>query len=524
MNAFEAELGIDEARQVKKLIFDVLESQSSSLTNFLLSHSDVSSKDAINARSRVALKRLVNQHVSFGTKEYLAQFRVIRKLYQNLTSSSAVQSSSTRQDEQSLADIFFDLDMTSIAEIADEIKKSIPNTDELKNTIDKSDILLISHLFPTTWAPMIGSLQGMKKKVCWIGNRRISHSSGYGVYNDKEIPTDYILTRDIFSLIETFPTTDKPILISGESFIGTSWKPVRVVAMYCLMASFVQSIRNKSASKNTTLILYDALKPIASHAELGLSLSLSYEKLLNSADRLIFNSNTEIMAEYLSNAYKHGKPALHFYRYTNHIPRKNYFQNKEIHIVGITVCLAEFDEPSRNNISKYILDLLNQKLHFHYYCDTKSNTVKNFIGSLTADQKKYFHPHAINKNQHQLLDEISQFDFGLNPSDQRAIAKGIASLEDRAYVDALELFWHSTIATSFLVYAAAGLPVILPRGCTQAAKILEPYAIPMNPAEYQSMRPVLENYIDSNRHILKKQDRSCFTNVNIKNLVDFIES
>lgn len=517
----EYEIGKEEAFQLKEILFKFIESQSFEINSYLLNNKNISTNQSLKLKSKITLKKFINNNVSFGTKEYWAQFEVIKKLYNLLTSPNEINANKSAVSV-SLSDLFFDLNNDELKKLSINIEKKHVFKEEI-NKINQNDIILISHIFPSTWSTLVQSLQSSNKKVCWIGNKRISNSKNYGVLNHSEIPSNTSIVIDIFTLILHMQNTKRPIVVSGESFIGPNWNPIKVLALYCLINAFISSIKSSTKTNNLILILYDAIKPIASGANLGASLSLSYKKILLAADKIIYNSNTNLMTEFIENAIDKKTPSINYFRYPNLVPNKNFFFSDEIHIVCITVCLTEFDEPSRDNVKYFIKEILNQELHFHYYCNLNSNAVRRFVESLNDKQLEFFHLHSIIKDQNELINEISKYDFGLNPSDQQAIAGGISSIKDRIYMDAQEIFWQSTIATSFLVYAAAGLPVILPRGCVEAKKYLDPFAIPLNLSEYKNLRNVLKKYILKNMSILVKYDRSRFTNINISELIEFLE-
>ena len=141
--------------------------------------------------------------------------------------------------------------------------------------------------------------------------------------------------------------------------------------------------------------------------------------------------------------------------------------------------LSEFREPSRDAVTSYVEQICRSGIHFHYFCNQNSPAVIAFERSL-GDAKKYFHIEPIEKDQKRLVKKLSKFHFGFNPSDHRPFAEGISKLDDRFYQDALSMFMQSTIGTSFLVYASAGLPVLLPRWCTGSAAMLGVSALPLN--------------------------------------------
>ena len=167
--------------------------------------------------------------------------------------------------------------------------------------------------------------------------------------------------------------------------------------------------------------------------------------------------------------------------------------------------------------------LFAQKIHFHYFCDTQSKAIRDFKSDCTSEELEYFHEKSIIYDQNKLVQELSNYDFGVNPSDHSALAAGISAITDRKYMDGMDVFWQSTIATSFLVYAAAGLPSILPRGCIGAQELLGPFAIPLNPSEYGNLRSVLETFHKTEISEISNFDRSIFSNSGSPTYIELLE-
>jgi hypothetical protein len=523
------ELGQKEKEEFRGLTCDFLASQSSKITPFMANKQGLGSYTKAKVMFAGKMRHFVKTKIPFSLKEKMSQSSILRGAYQYLEPKNFMSKSNTvGQQNESIEAQFFNLCLSDIMKLSDQIASDKEGV-TIGNDNDNSErLIFVSHIFPTTWNPLLRELSLNGIDCVWVGNRKIENSASYGVLGNDEIHASEKCILDFFEiLLGLVKTKDSKILISAESFIGANWTSYRVVALYCLLASLLKTLSDLSLEQNKSfyLMLYDALKPVSSSSNVGNALSICYKKLLENSNGLIFNSNTQSMSDFIRNSYGIKKPFIHYYRYAEFSKKVRLPKNKkEFHVVCITVCLTEFEEPSRDNISFAIRDILKSGVHLHYYCDPKARAVKKFTDSLDSVTKSYFHVHRINKNHGELLNEISKFDFGLNPSDHVALSKGISSLSDRNYADALDVFWQSTIATSFLVYAAAGLPVILPRGCSGAVKLLGHLAIPINPSEYQNINQILNNFIDEQVESVSSIDTSVFTHKQqIKKLLEFLE-
>jgi hypothetical protein len=150
--------------------------------------------------------------------------------------------------------------------------------------------------------------------------------------------------------------------------------------------------------------------------------------------------------------------------------------------------------------------------------------IEAFRDSIAPAYRNYFHPHPVNKDQQQLVDELHQYHVAFNPSDHIPFSKGISQLNDREYQDGMSVFWQSTVGTSFLVYAAAGLPFVLPRGCVGSIQHLADTAIPATLAEYKNLKNYLKK-IDLPARCKQVEGGSPagWVDTYIQRLIDFIE-
>jgi hypothetical protein len=384
------------------------------------------------------------------------------------------------------------------------VRENLPTLVEGQNLarkleLDHRDVyVFLTHLFPTTWSPLVRALNDRGCHTVWCGTEDAKTSEGYGVLETSRIGTT---TTSILSflgvLIFLCSTRRTQILVSGECFYGSNWNAEDTTVLYTLLSCVLSTARKHRARPgNLTLLMYDGLKPIhVSETKSNAAITHYYKRLMNMGDRIIYNSNTDLLGSFNQYAIPLATPRLHFFRYSEAPvapkPRIDWQNGQNIHMACITVCLGEFGEPSRDKVSEYVRSIVMQGIHFHYYCITQHPVIQAFHRSL-GDYGQFLHLHRIIKDQTKLVEDLHQYHVGFNPSDHVPFAHGISSVSDRFYQDAMATFLQSTIGTSFLVYAAAGLPVMLPRGCTGATQLLGNIAIPIVFSEMHQIKSVLQ--------------------------------
>ena len=172
-------------------------------------------------------------------------------------------------------------------------------------------------------------------------------------------------------------------------------------------------------------------------------------------------------------------------------------------------------------ITSYVEQICRSGIHFHYFCNQNSPAVIAFERSL--GDAKIFSIEPV-KDQKRLVKKLSKFHFGLirqiiGPS------RRISKLDDRFYQDALSMFMQSTIGTSFLVYASAGLPVLLPRWCTGSAAMLGVSALPLNLSEVPNLKSYLRSLdIEQLLKLAALNGQSFDIDNRIEELIAFCES
>jgi len=410
----------------------------------------------------------------------------------------------------------------------------------MSNDVRELDVF-ISQFFMTTWEPFSKALKDKGRHVAWLGTYDLKEFSGYGALKTSEISADTKYIGNIISILYLICNLKKGnILLNCESFGASHWNYESTSMLYMIQCAIEKTyIDNKIENSQLILFMYDGVKPVSDRANGGKDINPNksammelYYELINSCDKIIFNSNAENFGDFLENSLSFQKPRLHLNRYTRSVaPFKTLeiheeINTEEIHVACITTMLLEFHEPSRHGAENIVRRIIDGKLYFHYFCQENDSAVKKFQSSLEEEQKKFFIVHPLESDQEELLKKLRDFDFGITMSDHQAFAKGVNLLDDRVWKDILPLFWQSTIGTSSILYAAAGLPVILQRGCLGANAVLgEAAVIPLTFAEFNSIGSILRKpEIRAKKKQLRASGRSYAMKDHVHRYIKFVKS
>jgi hypothetical protein len=374
----------------------------------------------------------------------------------------------------------------------------------LKDFFEGSEIhrcLVISSAIPPTWSPTFSELKQRGWKIAYVIPYSIENSESYGCLSTNEITSGKVYAHRILgAMIFAAKMQNQPVLLNGESYHFVDFFSDRCVRMNLVLSCMITAIKKNrdNASKNLILLMYDGLKPVSKLcSELNQELSKYYSKLLHLPDKIIFNSNAEPFGDYLENTYGMNVPRLHFLRYSANVkdllPRFGFGQSgDEFHIVTITGTFAGHLCTSRFQTHNMVRHILEQGMHFHSYAGESQEVIDRFLETVKPEYRRFLHIHPTNRNQEELVRELHQYHVGFNGSDHMQFSEGIATLKDRKYADGIFMYMQTTYATSFLVYAAAGLPILIPRFCNIAVDNFEKFSIPISLSEFANIKAYLK--------------------------------
>lgn len=366
----------------------------------------------------------------------------------------------------------------------------------------KKECILITRFFRTTWLPTFQELYKKNWNTHLFVHHAVKWSPTYGICDDSELPPHQDLTVSglLEDLILMVHLKNHPILLDNETYFEVQWDSFKAITLYLMSGVIAKTVREcrGDSSGNLVYLMYDSLKPVKNNTrEVNKELSKFYQFYLSMADKIIFNSNDKSFGDFVENSYNITCPKLHFPRYSAQLtnPKKRLGfgpNNDELHVACITVCLDTVSDAARDSAPDFIRSLLEQRIHFHYYASDPKFITDAFVASLSKSARKYFHTYPFNRNQGELIEELHQYHIGFNPADYRVFSAAQSSLQDLTYADALHRYFHSTYPSSVLVYAAAGLPVMISSAMCDIGTFLKDICIPILPSESANMARFLK--------------------------------
>lgn len=389
-------------------------------------------------------------------------------------------------------------------------------------------VAFVFDVFANTWAPTVSALNFRDIHTVWCGTADLTEEKTYGAAITQKIPTKQKLITDFVGILGFITSLKKTqVLIASESFFSADWNAENATVQCMIIASLLRGCANLRTTGHSrqSLIMYDGVKPLSwiASPDFGLnhnetSLSYSYKSMVTAADKIALNSNVDEFGDFLKYAVPLREDAAVRYipRYTESAKTEEEKlpfdeESEPIHMCCITTCLSDNPEPSRDGIEHYIKQMIEQGLHFHYYCVPGSAAAARFRLRLSKSARDRFHTHDIITDQAKLVEDIQKYHLGLTPGDHTALSKGIASVPCRFYSDAAIKFMRTTVATSSIVYAAAGLPCMMAMGFPGGATLVgEDTVIQPALSEFKHIKKVLKQWGLRERLKLAAEKRAKF--------------
>ena len=360
------------------------------------------------------------------------------------------------------------------AERRDELHK-LERFAELQK-IKRPDIVWLSENFQLPW---MGSLDGLAQasvRVAWIGSRNLENPHGYGDAAAGDIKLDTHITPFPFVLTLLGLLEEPTYLINAHMYFPWNFDLERYAVTCMLCIAFFEAakkVRSPQAGK-LCVLQYDAIKPISEVAGNGNAAEHFYKRLATTVDAIVYNSNVPSYHTFLEGALGRRIPAAHLYRTQPIRPerlvakqrRRPYVPHKELHVGCVTVQLADFGEPSRDSLAINMKRFIGAPgVRFHYYCEPERESILRLKREAPREFLDNIEFHPIIRDPRSLVAELEQYHLGITMFDPEVFARAIAGARNRFYSDALTAYVESTVATSWLVYGSAGLPVATNRGC-----------------------------------------------------------
>ena len=342
--------------------------------------------------------------------------------------------------------------------------------------IKRPDIVWLSENFQLPW---MGSFEGLARasvRVAWIGSRNLENPHGYGDAAAGDIDFDTHITPFPF-VLSLLGLLDEPTyLINAHMYFPWNFDLERYAVTCMLCIAFFEAakkVRGPQAGK-LCVLQYDAIKPVSEVVGNGNAAEHFYKRLATTVDAIVYNSNVPSYHEFLEGALGRRIPAAHLYRSQPIRPeslktkqiRRPYIPHRELHVGCVTVQLADFGEPSRDPLAIYMKRFVGAPgVRFHYYCEPERESILRLKREAPKEFLDNIEFHPIIRDPKSLVSELEQYHLGVTMFDHALFARAIAASGNRFYGDALAAYIDSTIATSWLVYASAGLPIATNRWC-----------------------------------------------------------
>lgn len=357
------------------------------------------------------------------------------------------------------------------------------------------------------------------RTVFFVARYFVPDHPGYGVMPSDKIDITHNYIVDFYDMLYLLKNIQHGSLIFvAESFFHPDWDARLTIPSYAYSTAIM-----RYSAVPSTILLYDAVKPIARNFEYEGQSAIYYEQMLKSSGSILLSSNSTEMGDFLRHSCARQKKFISFFRYScapsNDIPKID----GGFHMAAISVYLGEFKEPSRDNMVKHIVSILDQKIHFHYYSNQAG--AHEFRDSLREEIREYLHIHPIILDQKKLVEELTQYHCGWVTSDLSVFGDIISESTTRFYKDIFAIFPASTIPSSALVFACAGLPIITNRGLWGVRNLFpEGCTIPLEMSEVNNLSNIILEHDWEKISEIAQMNRHKYTlEENIGNLIEFLK-
>ena len=353
--------------------------------------------------------------------------------------------------------------------------------------------ILLSQYFNTTIIPTFSALKKTGMKVIWLGG--MSQNKGYAIVDESYAPVDdsFFLTFDqLIRVLTKAKLNDKKILLNVESYIHPQWDMKRAAICYLVGKALTDTIHSESPSAKVVQMLYDPIKGGVKSCEWSLYTEASYKKMMQSSQGIIYSSSVEEMGQFIENSVIPEVPRLHFYRYGYASPALEEERYNGLHLALVSMILNEFEEPSRSPLANVAKQILAQGIHIHYYGGHSSASEK-FICSLAENHKKFFIVHDPIRDPQKLVESIRRCHGGFALSYHQMFYNIAMHSESLFMQEAMKMFATTSVATSSLVYAAAGLPILSSRDFWGYQRLYENSLYQMEYSEIVRLKDVMQS-------------------------------
>lgn len=401
--------------------------------------------------------------------------------------------------------------------------KYLPKNDEVGSIIHKinkadNPLIFIGGKFYNNYTPTVQALEESGYDIFIISRvPEVSHTYPNPSYHLLPFENKYLL--NINDMLDLCGKLEKgTVFIHSEGFLNPQFEGFKTLASNVYPAILMRKIKIKKI-----FFLYDLIKPFYKNFEYEEDFMKVYEAMLKSADGIILNSNTKESEDFLKYSLDVDLPKMSYYRYNFPAQEKSEKLKDGFHVAMVGGFLDDVGDEMRT-MSKYVREILAQKIHVHYYAGTFG--AKEFKNSLPAEDAEYFHQEKTIMDQHELIRSVSKYHAGWMVHNTQKISDMISKANCQLFKDLLYMFMVTTVPSAILLFGVSGLPMFINRSMTG---ILEEFPedslIPMELSEIRSLRKIVESYdFDDLSANAEKNAELYSTLSNNSRLIDFIKS
>ncbi|HZP76262.1 MAG TPA: hypothetical protein VFB45_08995 [Pseudolabrys sp.] len=407
---------------------------------------------------------------------------------------------------------------------------------EIEEAGADSAAIFLTVAFPTSWAPLAQELT--RAGVTTFAVCLHDHTGGKetALLNTTDIPVNGVGVLDFLGHVFVLSCSNaRSILVNADSYLGANWDVEKTIVLYLLTAAMLAAGNQcKTMESEIVALLYDALQPIGPSRDGGPDIEPGdtlvarlYRDRLGQFSKIVFNASSRAMGDFLERAVSLSVPRLNFYRYSSRPSRPPPSESHAgLRLVMLSPFLSDSQDAMRNSLAPHVRAICDQGLHVHYFCNPASPAVAEFQQSLTPQRRPFFHPHAIIRDQAQLVETVQEFDLGLILADDLPLLKAVVALEDVFYREATSVLWQSSIGSAPFVFAGAGIPMVCPRYQLGLVEVFgSDTTIPISLSEFAALRKYLEVCDLPRRMKIARERRSQFwIEENIQRLVHFLQT
>ena len=399
--------------------------------------------------------------------------------------------------------VLTDSDSQAVTEILDAIAAS------------QRPVVVINGIYFNNYTPTYQALEAQGYDVFMIARHpNVSYAAPDSRFDD--LPFKHRYGLSMAAIVTLTKRLDRGvILLNNISFCLPRFDAVPIIAGMAYASAVMDMARVP-----VLLYLYDMVMPFKRNRHLEGDFLKMYRAMLQRASGLILNSNTEGAVTFFKRALGFDKPIISFLRYNVGVDElaQTRSMSDGFHLSVVGGC----DDGTRNMLP-YFKSMISQGIHIHNYVNVPFSDA--WYAELPEEEKVFFHRHPSIMDQESLIKEISQFHAGWIADDTHAWADIIAGVKEPLLKDLLILFRLTTVASSLLCLASAGLPVFLNRTVVEIAQAYpDSFFAPLEYSETAGLGKWLSEQDWESRLEETRKQRALFSVDNqIERLVGFVD-